>query len=179
MVTSKWIPVSYTNLQLNPYPNTQLDLFYSAISPFDARFLNTWLTNCADPSTRLQSPTREGCWLQSSLVHPHDNDQENAWSQNPTVHIYRNFFRRDELGQNFISDHNLLEQTILKACATCVLFLRPLKQFFYMSRVWRKEVSKIHPRIPRFCIVAFTVFSSSRIHFIQSPNPYLQRACTL
>ena len=29
VVISKGIPVSYTNLQLNPYPNTQLDLFYS------------------------------------------------------------------------------------------------------------------------------------------------------
>ena len=28
-VTSKVIPVIYTNLQLNPYPNTQLDLFCS------------------------------------------------------------------------------------------------------------------------------------------------------
>ena len=28
-VTSKEIPVPYTNLQLNPYPNTQLDLFRS------------------------------------------------------------------------------------------------------------------------------------------------------
>ena len=28
-VTSKGIPVPYTNLQLNPYPNIQLDLFYS------------------------------------------------------------------------------------------------------------------------------------------------------
>ena len=28
-VTSKGIPVLYTNLQLNPYPNTQLDLFCS------------------------------------------------------------------------------------------------------------------------------------------------------
>ena len=28
-VTSKWIPVPYTNLQLNPYLNTQLDLFCS------------------------------------------------------------------------------------------------------------------------------------------------------
>ena len=26
-ITSKRIPVPYTNLQLNPYPNTQLDLF--------------------------------------------------------------------------------------------------------------------------------------------------------
>ena len=28
-VTSKRILVPYTNLQLNPYPNTQLDLFYN------------------------------------------------------------------------------------------------------------------------------------------------------
>ena len=28
-VTSKEISVPYTNLQLNPYPNTQLDLFCS------------------------------------------------------------------------------------------------------------------------------------------------------
>ena len=28
-VTSKRILVPYTNLQLKPYPNTQLDLFYS------------------------------------------------------------------------------------------------------------------------------------------------------
>ena len=26
--TSKGIPVPYTNLQLNPYPNTLLDLFF-------------------------------------------------------------------------------------------------------------------------------------------------------
>ena len=29
VITSKGIPVPYTNLQLTPYPNTQLDLFYS------------------------------------------------------------------------------------------------------------------------------------------------------
>ena len=29
VITSKGIPVPYTNLQLNPYPNTQLDLFCS------------------------------------------------------------------------------------------------------------------------------------------------------
>ena len=28
-ITSKGILISYTNLQLNPYPNTQLDLFCS------------------------------------------------------------------------------------------------------------------------------------------------------
>ena len=35
--TSKEILVSYTNLQLNPYPNTQLGLFVMTVSPFIAR----------------------------------------------------------------------------------------------------------------------------------------------
>ena len=57
-ITSKEIPVSYTNLQLNPYPNTQLDLFCSnnlsfsmhrsqyVINQFDARIpVRDLLTN--------------------------------------------------------------------------------------------------------------------------------------
>ena len=71
-----------------------------------------------DPNTRLQSPTKEDCWLQSSSVHPHDEDQEDTWLQNPMVHIHSNFFRRDELGENFFSGHNLLEQTFLNVCTT-------------------------------------------------------------
>ena len=53
VVTSKRIPVPYTNLQLNPYPNTQLDLFCSNNLSFQCTTPSTWLTNCADPSTRL------------------------------------------------------------------------------------------------------------------------------
>ena len=34
VVTSKGILLPYTNLQLNPYPNTQLDLFCSDNFPF-------------------------------------------------------------------------------------------------------------------------------------------------
>ena len=59
-ITSKGILIPYTNLQLNPYPNTQLYLFCSDNFPFDAQLPSTWLTNCTDPSMRLQSPTREG-----------------------------------------------------------------------------------------------------------------------
>ena len=110
-VTSKGILVPYTNVQLNPYPNTRLDLFCSDNFSF----------SCADPSTRLQSPTREDCWLQSSSVHPHDEDQEDTWLQNPMVYIHSNFFKIDELGRNFVFDYNLLEQTFLKAYVTCVL----------------------------------------------------------
>ena len=41
VITSKGIPVSYTNLQLNPYPNTQLDLFCSDNFPLYAQLLST------------------------------------------------------------------------------------------------------------------------------------------
>ena len=97
------------------------------ISSFDARLPSMWLTNCVNPSTRLQSPTRESCWLQSFSVHPHDEDLEDAWSQNPTMHKHNNFFRRDELGRNFIFGYKLLEQTLLNTCETCVHFDGPLK----------------------------------------------------
>ena len=51
-VTSKEISVPYTNLQLNSYPNTQLDLFCSDNLSFQCMAPSTWLTNrCADPST--------------------------------------------------------------------------------------------------------------------------------
>ena len=93
-VTSKKILIPYTNLQLNPYPNTQLDLFCNDNFSFWCTAPSTWLTNCADPSTRLQSPTREVCWLKSPLVHLNDKDPQDAWSQNPTVHKHSNFFTR-------------------------------------------------------------------------------------
>ena len=50
-VTSKGISLLYTNLQLNPYSNTQLDLFCSDNISFQCMAPRTWLTNCTDPST--------------------------------------------------------------------------------------------------------------------------------
>ena len=94
IITNKEIIVPYTNLQSNPYPNTQLDLFCSDNLSFWCTAPSTWLTNCTDPSTRLQSLTRECCWLQNSLVHPDDDDQEDVWSQNLTVHKHSKFFTR-------------------------------------------------------------------------------------
>ena len=58
----------------------------------DAQLPSTWLT--VDPSTRLQNTNWKDCWLQSSLAHPHDEDQEDAWSQNPTMQIHSNLFKR-------------------------------------------------------------------------------------
>ena len=52
-VTSKGILVPYTNLQLNSYPNTQLDLFYNDNLSFQCTAPSTWLTNWVDSSSRL------------------------------------------------------------------------------------------------------------------------------
>ena len=62
-VTSKGIPVPYTNLQLNPYPNIQLDLFCSDNFPFDARLPSTWLTNAWIPVRDLNHQLKKvvGC----------------------------------------------------------------------------------------------------------------------
>ena len=75
-VISKEIPVPYTNLQLNPYPNTELDLFCSdnlSFSMHDSQYMTNQLMHRSKYMTN--TPTWEGCWLQNSSVHPHDEDQ--------------------------------------------------------------------------------------------------------
>ena len=58
-VTSKGIPSTLPTYgwTLTPIPNWT----YSVVTVplFDARLPSTWLTNCADPSTQLQSPTKK------------------------------------------------------------------------------------------------------------------------
>ena len=83
---------------------------------------STWLTNCADPSTQLQLPTRESYWLQSSSIHPDNEDQEDTWLQNPTVHKHSNFFTRDKLGK-ILSPVTICMN---KLCSTLIQLVLPL-----------------------------------------------------
>ena len=115
-ITSKGISVPYTNLQLNTYPNTQLDLFYSDIFSFWCTAPNTWLTNCADLSTRFQSPIREGCWLQSSLVHPQWRSLRCMVTKSYGVQTQQLLHKNDELGQILSSVTICLN----KLCSTLV-----------------------------------------------------------
>ena len=124
-VTSKRISVPYTNLQLNPYPNIQLDLFYSDNLSFWCAAPNMWLTNCVDPSTQLQSPIREGYWLQNFLVHHTMKiekmlDYKTLRCTNTTTSLQERWTKA-----NSVSGHNLLEQTLLNTCATCIHFDDP------------------------------------------------------
>ena len=77
---------------LTPIPNQTC--FVVTVSLFDARLPNTWLTVAWIPVRDFKTPIWKYCWLQSSSVHPHDEDQEDAWLQNPTVQIHSNFFKK-------------------------------------------------------------------------------------
>ena len=94
MVTSKGILVPYTNLQLNPYPNTQLDLFYSdnlSFSMHDFQYMTSTLHGSQyDLITNLRRMLAAKFFSSSP-----NEDQEVAWSQNPTVHKHSSFFKKE------------------------------------------------------------------------------------
>ena len=121
-VTSKEIPVPYINLQLNPYPNTQLDYFCSDNFSFWCMAPSTWLTNCADPSTRLQSLTREGCWLQSSSVHPRWRLRRCLVTKPYGAQTQQLLHKNDELGQIL----SLVIICLNKLCSTLVQLVNSL-----------------------------------------------------
>ena len=68
-ITSKRISILYTNLQLNPYPNIQLDLFCSDNLSFSMHDFHYVTNQLRGSQYMTYSPTWERCWLQSSPVH--------------------------------------------------------------------------------------------------------------
>ena len=93
-VTSKGIPSTLLTYSwtLISIPNWTFSVMTVPLS--DAQLPSMWLTVAWIPVRDFKTPTEKICWLQSSSVHPHDEDQEDAWSQNPTVQIHNNFFKR-------------------------------------------------------------------------------------
>ena len=143
-------PKYLSNLQLNPYPNTQLDMFCSDSSPFDARLLSKWLISCTDPSTRLQSPTKKVVGYKFlQFIHTMNIKMMLGHKTLRCTYTATSSRERDELGQEL----GLRSQFAWTEFAQCLCNLRtfwqPLKQSFYMSRVRRKESPKTHSRIPR------------------------------
>ena len=102
---------------LTPIPNWTCSIVTNSPS--------TWLTNCANASTRLQSPTREGCWLQSSSVH-HTIKIKKLLGYK-TLRCTNTAASSQEIWTraNPVSNHNLLEQILLNTCATCSTFNDP------------------------------------------------------
>ena len=108
------------NWTLTPIPNWTCSVV--TISPFQCTAPSTWLTNYADPSTRLKSPTRKGCWLQSSSVHYTMKIEKLLGCK--TIRCTNTVASSQERWTrvNSVSSHNLLKQTFLNTYATCVSF---------------------------------------------------------
>ena len=140
VVTSKRILVPYTNLQLNPYPNTQLDLFCSDNLSFQCMAPSIWLNNrCADPNMRLNYQLEKdvGCkvlqfitrWRsKSSLVKKPYRVQTQQFLQD-----------KDELGQILSSVTICMNKTLLHTCATCVTFDGPQNNPYICLGLWEKK----------------------------------------
>ena len=77
---------------LIPIPNQTCSVVIVPL--FDARLPSTGLTVVRIPVCDFKTPIWKDCWLQSSSVHPHDEDQEDAWSLNHMVQIHSNFSKR-------------------------------------------------------------------------------------
>ena len=139
-----------TNLQLNPYPNTQLDLFCSDSSPFRCTTPSTWLTNCVDPSTRLQSPTKKvvGCKI-LQFIHTMKIKKMLGHKTLRCTYTTTSSRERDELGQELRLRSQFAWTEFTQSLCNLWTVWRPLNWSFYMSRFRRKEGPKTYSRIPR------------------------------
>ena len=92
--TNKEIPVPYTNLQLNSYPNTQLDLFCSDNFSFSMHS-SQYMTNHLRGSQYTTLITNWRRMLAAKFFSSsYDEDQEAPWSQSPSVYKHSSFFKR-------------------------------------------------------------------------------------
>ena len=139
-----------TNLQLNPYPNTQLDLFYSDSSHFDARLPSTWLTSCANPNTRLQSPIKKVVGYKV-LQFIHTMKIKKMLGHKTLQCTYTTTSSReiDELRHELRLRSQFAWTKFAQCLCNLQTFWQPLKQSFYMSRIRIKEGLETHSWIPR------------------------------
>ena len=133
-------PKYLTNLQLNPYPNTQSNLFCSDNSPFWCTVPKYVTNGCANPSTRLQNTN-----LKRLLVAKFFNSSTRWRSRRCLVtkpygaNTQQLLQERDELGQELcLRSQFAWIEFAQYLCDLCTVW-RILKQSFYMSRVRRKE----------------------------------------
>ena len=117
---------------------------------FDAWLPSTWLTNCANLSTRLQTPTKKvvGCKV-FQVIHTMKIKKMFGHKTLRCTYTATSSRERDELGQELHLRSQFAWTEFAQSLCNLWTVWRPLKQSFYMSRVRRKESSKTYSRIPR------------------------------
>ena len=119
-VTSKGIPSTIPTYSwtLTPIPNWTCSVV--TIPLFDAWLPSMWLTNCADPNTRLQSPTKKivSCKV-LQLIHTMKIKKMLGHKTQRCTYTATSSQEWWTRAKNFVSGYKLLEQSFLNACATC------------------------------------------------------------
>ena len=99
-VTSKGIPSTLPTYSwtLTPIPNWTCSVV--TVFLFDARLSSTWITNCADPSTRFQSPTKKIVGYKVlQFIHTMNIKKMLGHKTQRCKYIATSSRERDELGQ--------------------------------------------------------------------------------
>ena len=123
---------------LTPIPNWTCSVMIVPL--FDARLPSTWLTSCADPSMRLQTPTKKVVGYKVlQFIHTMEIKKMLGHKTLQCKYTTTSSRERDELGQEL----RLWSQFVWTEFAQCLCNLwtlwRPLKKLFYMFRVRKKE----------------------------------------
>ena len=116
----------------------------------DARLPSTWLTNYADLSTQLQSPTKKvvGCKV-LQFIHTMKIKKMIGHKTLRCTYTTTSSRERDELRQELRLRSQFAWTEFAQYLCNLWTVWQPLKQSFYMSRVKIKESLRTYSRIPR------------------------------
>ena len=140
----------------------------------DAWLPSTWLTNCTNPSTRLQTPTKKivSCKV-LQFIHTMKIKKMLGHKTLRCKYTTTSSRERDELGQELRLRSQFAWTEFAQCLCNLCTFWRLLKQFFYMSRVRRKEDPKTYSRIPRKSYLNFEIPKPRQIGGVKQ----LSRSC--
>ena len=149
-ITSKGISSTLPTYSwtLTPIPNWTC--FVVTVPLSDVRLPSTWLTNCADPSTWLQSPTKKvvGCKV-LQFIHMMKIKKMFGHKTLRCKYTATSSRERNELGQELrLRSQFAWTEFAQSFCNLCTVW-GPLKKSFYMSRVRRKKGPKTYSQIQR------------------------------
>ena len=143
VVTSKGISSTLPTYNWTLTPISNWTCFVMTVSLSDAQLLSTWLTSCADPSTRLQTPTKKivGCKV-LQFIHTMKIKKMLSHKTLRCKYTTTSSRERDELGQELrLRSQFAWTEFAQCLCNLCTIW-QLLKQSFYMSRLTRKEGPK-------------------------------------
>ena len=131
---------------------------------FNARLPSTWLTNYADPSTGLQSPTKKVVGYKVlQFIHTMKIKMMFGHKTLRCKYTATSSRERDELGQKLRLQSQFAWTEFAQCLCNLCTILRLLKQSFYMSKVRRKEGPKTYSWIPRKSYLNSEILKSRQI----------------